>query len=183
MSTAIRDGGGERGPVSSDNFLARPRSSAHAGFLMKRTGLHTSLPGYKRQRQRQKLGCKCGAHASKLIQEQRQLQHLQQIKPFHLLLIIEAGISTINVVCRRKRIWGKNVETCMKDETTRRRDAFRCLEDQPLHVRGNRKLLFSASGQLGHITNPSTTVAHTSSSNQYSEWVYRRAQALNTTSI
>lgn len=46
VSTAIRDGGGERGPVCSGDFLARPRSSAHAAFLMERTGLHTSPPSH-----------------------------------------------------------------------------------------------------------------------------------------
>lgn len=83
MCTPIRDGGGERGPVSSDDFLARPRSSAHAVFLMKRAGLHTSLPGYKRQRRGQEPGRQCGEHASKLIQEQQQPQQ-QQTKPSQL---------------------------------------------------------------------------------------------------
>lgn len=88
VCTPIRDGGAERGTEGSDNFLARPRSSAHAVFLMKRTGLHTSLPGYKRQRRGQKPRCNCGVHASKLVQEHQQLRQPHQTKPFHLLLII-----------------------------------------------------------------------------------------------
>lgn len=46
--------------------------------------------------------------------------------------------------------------------------------EQPVHVRENRKLFFSASGQLGHVTKPGA-------SEQNSEWVHRPAQALNTT--
>lgn len=74
VCTPVRGGGGERRPVSSDGFLPRPGSSAHAVFLMKRAGLRTSLPGYKRRRRGQKLGRKCGAYASKLTGEQQQPQ-------------------------------------------------------------------------------------------------------------
>lgn len=47
--------------------------------------------------------------------------------------------------------------------------------EQPVHVRENRKLFFSASEQLGRGTKPGA-------SEQNCEWVHRPARALNTTS-